>query len=108
MLLQDSRREARVDEHGDLVLLEDQDRSLWDRVQIDEGLKLVEQAPARRLGVYQLQAAIASQHARAAEPEATDWREIQRLYDRLLDLSPSPVVALNRAAAVAMAEGPES
>ncbi|HET9201145.1 MAG TPA: DUF6596 domain-containing protein, partial [Dehalococcoidia bacterium] len=108
MLLQDSRREARVDEDGDLVLLEDQDRSCWDHKQIEEGLKLLDGLAARPVGVYQLQAAIASQHARAPQPEATDWQAIRRLYDSLLELSPSPVIALNRAAAVAMADGPES
>ena len=108
LLLQDSRREARA-AGGELVLLEDQDRSLWDRAQIDEGLELVERALRRgRPGPYQLQAAIAAVHADAARAEETDWDEIGRLYGVLLELQPSPVVALNRAVAIAMASGPEA
>jgi RNA polymerase sigma-70 factor, ECF subfamily len=108
MLLQDSRREARVDEAGDLVLLEDQDRSLWDRRAIETGLAVLERAS--RLGppgAYALQAAIAAEHAKAASPAQTDWRRIAALYDLLALASPSPVVELNRAAAMAMAEGPD-
>jgi RNA polymerase sigma-70 factor, ECF subfamily len=108
MLLQDSRREARVDAEGDLVLLEDQDRSLWDRRAIETGLGLLERAsrlgPA---GPYVLQAAIAAEHARAKSPDETDWRRIALLYGMLARAQPSPVIELNRAAAVAMAEGPE-
>jgi RNA polymerase sigma-70 factor, ECF subfamily len=108
MLLQDSRREARVDEAGDLVLLEDQDRSLWDRRSIETGLGVLERAS--RLGppgAYSLQAAIAAEHATAASPAQTDWRRIASLYDLLALADPSPVVELNRAAAMAMAEGAE-
>jgi RNA polymerase sigma-70 factor, ECF subfamily len=105
MLLHDARREARLGEAGELVLLEDQDRSLWDRPRVDEGRRMLDRAlKLRRPGPYQLQAAIASLHL---EPEA-DWAEIALLYERLLELSPSPVVELNRAVAVAMAQGPES
>jgi RNA polymerase sigma-70 factor (ECF subfamily) len=107
MLLTDARRDARVDGGGDMVLLEDQDRSRWDRDEIREGLALVEAAlrggPA---GSYTLQAAIAGVHARAARAGDTDWREIAALYDVLRVAHPSGVVALNHAAAVAMAEGP--
>jgi RNA polymerase sigma-70 factor, ECF subfamily len=108
MLLQDSRREARVDEAGELVLLEDQDRSLWDRREIETGLGLLERAS--RLGPpgpYVLQAAIAAEHARAASPAETDWPRITSLYDLLAGAQASPVIELNRAAAIAMAEGPE-
>ena len=105
MLLHDSRREARLDEAGDLVLLEDQDRGRWNRAQIAEALPLVEEA-LRGGGPYALQAAIAAVHCRAARPEDTDWSQIVRLYDRLERLEPSPVVSLNRAAAVAMVDGP--
>ena len=107
MLLQQSRDAARASPSGDLVLLHDQDRSLWNREQIDEGSALVERAlSARRLGPYQLQAAIAAVHANAATPDTTDWGEIVGLYDVLLRLVPSPVVELNRAVAVAMRDGP--
>jgi RNA polymerase sigma-70 factor, ECF subfamily len=106
MLLQDSRRDARVDE-GRLVLLADQDRARWDRQEIETGLALVERALARRtIGPYLLQAAIAAEHARAVWPEDTDWHRIVALYDLLAAGSPSPVVELNRAVAVAMARGP--
>jgi RNA polymerase sigma-70 factor (ECF subfamily) len=108
MLLQDSRREARVGPGGELVLLEEQDRSLWDRRGIDTGLGLLERAarlgPA---GPYALQAAIAGEHARAASAEETDWTRIASLYGLLAMAQPSPVIELNRAVAVAMAEGPE-
>ena len=106
MLLQDSRREARV-EGGRLVLLEDQDRSRWDRAGIDEGLRLLDQAALRRRpGPYQLQAAIAALHAQAPSAPETDWRQIVLLYDALLERRPSPVIELNRAVALAMSEGP--
>jgi RNA polymerase sigma-70 factor, ECF subfamily len=108
MLLQDSRRDARLSRAGDLVLLEQQDRSLWDRGEIAEGMALA--ARALRLGPpgpYALQAAIASEHARAITTETTDWERVASLYDRLSELQPSPVVELNRAVAVAMAHGPE-
>lgn len=106
MLLQDSRREARTAD-GDLVLLEDQDRSKWDRGQITEGVALVEGAlSSRRYGVYTLQAAIAAVHAEAASAAETDWAQIVALYDVLLGAEPSPIVELNRAVAVAMRDGP--
>jgi RNA polymerase sigma-70 factor, ECF subfamily len=107
MLLQDSRREARVGHAGELVLLEDQDRSRWDRAEIEEGVQLLDAALRRgRAGPYQVQAAIAAVHARASRPEDTDWPQIALLYERLAALQPSPVIALNRAVAVAMAESP--
>lgn len=107
MLLHDARRLARADAAGDLVLLEDQDRGRWDQAQIAEGVARAERALAGRpVGPYALQAAIAAVHAEAASVEATDWRQIVALYDALLGVRPSPVVALNRAAAVAMARGP--
>jgi RNA polymerase sigma-70 factor (ECF subfamily) len=108
MLLQDSRRGARVDSAGELVTLEEQDRALWDRGQIAEGETLAEEAVRRGgAGFYALQAAIAALHAQAARAEDTDWPQIAALYALLLRLHPSPVVALNHAVAVAMAEGPE-
>jgi RNA polymerase sigma-70 factor (ECF subfamily) len=108
MLLQDSRREARTGPAGELMLLEDQDRSLWDRDRIDEGLRLLDRALAlRSFGPYQLQAAIASLHAQAATPDETDWPQIAALYTQLERWTGSPVVALNRAVAVAMTEGYE-
>jgi RNA polymerase sigma-70 factor (ECF subfamily) len=107
MLLQESRRSARTSPKGDLVLLEDQDRSLWNRDQIAEGKALVERAlSSRRIGPYTLQAAIAGVHADAPNTAATDWARIAGLYDVLLYLEPSPVVELNRAVAVAMRDGP--
>jgi RNA polymerase sigma-70 factor (ECF subfamily) len=107
LLLHDARRSARIDGSGDLVPLEEQDRTVWDAVEIEEGLSVLDAALRRqRPGPYQVQAAIAACHARAAEASATDWREIAALYDRLLAMTGSPVVALNRAVAVAMAEGP--
>jgi RNA polymerase sigma-70 factor (ECF subfamily) len=107
MLLQDSRRAARTSPTGDLILLNDQDRSLWNRDQIAEGASLVERAlSARRIGPYTLQAAIAAVHAQAPSPAATDWAQIVGLYDVLMRADPSPVVELNRAAAVAMRDGP--
>ncbi len=107
MLLHESRRAARASADGDLVLLEDQDRGLWNREQIIEGAQLVEEAlSSRRIGPYTLQAAIAAVHAEAESPAATDWPQIVGLYDVLLRADPSPVVELNRAAAVAMRDGP--
>src|SRR6516165_6812156 len=107
MLLQDSRRRARVDNAGGLVTLEEQDRSLWDRDQIREGTALVEAALRMgRVGPYQLQAAIAAVHAEAASPQQTDWQQITALYNLLVRVNPSPVVLLNRAVAVGMSEGP--
>ncbi len=107
MLLHDSRRDARTGPDGELVLLEDQDRSRWDGVEITEGLGLVERALRHgRAGPYTLQAAIAAEHARAADSRSTDWRAIARLYAALRQATPSPVVKLNHAAAVAMTEGP--
>ena len=109
MLLQDSRRTARISASGELVLLDEQDRSLWNRAQIEEGTALVDRLlAARRIGPYTLQAAIASVHARAPDAGATDWRQIVVLYDALLHLEPSPVIELNRAVAVAMRDGPAS
>ena len=109
MLLAESRRAARVDANGEIVTLEAQDRSLWDRAAIDEGVALVDRAVGtRRVGPYTLQAAIAAVHARAPDAAATDWAEIVSLYDLLLRLEPTPVVALNRAVAVAMRDGPEA
>ena len=107
MLLQESRRAARASSDGELILLTDQDRALWNRGQIAEGVALVEQAlSSRRFGPYTLQAAIAAVHAEAASAAATDWAEIVGLYDVLLRIDPSPVVELNRAVAVAMRDGP--
>jgi RNA polymerase sigma-70 factor (ECF subfamily) len=107
MLLHDARRDARTSPRGDLVLLEDQDRTLWDQSQIAEGLAVVEQALSmRRPGPYQIQAAIAALHAQAKTPAGTDWPQIALLYHELYRRQPTPVVGLNRAAAVAMAEGP--
>jgi RNA polymerase sigma-70 factor (ECF subfamily) len=107
MLLQESRRSARTSPEGELVLLSDQDRSLWNRDQIAEGSALVEKALiSRRFGAYTLQAAIAAVHAEAPRADATDWSEIVGLYDVLLRFDPSPVVELNRAVAVTMCDGP--
>ena len=108
MLLQESRRAARTSPEGDLILLEQQDRSLWNREQIAEGISLTESAlRSRHFGAYTLQAAIAAVHAGSSSAASTDWREITLLYDRLLQIHPSPVVELNRAVAVAMCEGLE-
>ena len=108
MLLQESRRAARISPEGDLILLDHQNRALWNRDQIAEGISLTESALAsRRFGAYTLQAAIAAVHADASTAASTDWRQITGLYDRLLRIQPSPVVELNRAVAVAMCEGPE-
>jgi len=109
MLLQESRREARTSVDGNLILLEDQDRSRWNRAQIAEGRALVERALAsRRFSPYALQAAIAAVHADAPDARSTDWAEIVGLYDVLASVEPSPVVELNRAVAVAMRDGPEA
>jgi RNA polymerase sigma-70 factor, ECF subfamily len=107
MLLQESRRTARTSPDGDLILLEDQDRSRWNQAQIAEGLALVEQAlSAQQVGLYTIQAAIAAVHAKATSPSATDWAKIVALYDLLASAEPSPVIELNRAVAVAMRDGP--
>jgi RNA polymerase sigma-70 factor, ECF subfamily len=113
MLLQESRRAARTSPAGELILLENQDRSLWNREQIAEGVALLESAlkhqrKSRRFGSYTLQAAIAAVHAQAESVAATDWRQIVALYDQLLRIQPSPVVELNRAVAIAMRDGPEA
>jgi RNA polymerase sigma-70 factor (ECF subfamily) len=109
MLLQDSRRDARVGAAGELVLLEDQDRSRWNRARIGEGVRMLERAMTRRRpGAYQLQAAIAALHAQAASSDDTDWQQIAALYGRLEELTGSPVVSLNKAVAVAMAWGPDA
>src|SRR5699024_7209460 len=107
MLLHESRRAARSDEAGELVLLADQDRSLWNREQIRDAVKLVEGAfSTRRIGPYSVQAAIAALHAEAPSTDATDWNEIVALYDLLLRMDPNPVIELNRAVAVSMRDGP--
>lgn len=109
MLLQESRRKARSSPSGELVLLEHQDRSLWNKELIREGVSLVERAlEGKRFGPYSIQAAIAAVHAEAPTPDATDWREIVGLYDLLLQLTPSPVIELNRAVAVAMRDSPQA
>ncbi len=109
MLLQASRHAARKSATGELILLEHQDRSLWNRVQIAEGVALLERAlQSRRFGAYTLQAAIAAVHAEAESVAATDWVQIVALYERLAEIQPSPVVQLNRAVAIAMRDGPES
>jgi RNA polymerase sigma-70 factor (ECF subfamily) len=109
MLLHESRRQARTTADGEVVLLDDQDRSLWNGEQIAEGVALVERAfRSRQIGPYTLQAAIAAVHADAASAAETDWAEIVGLYDVLMRADPSPVVELNRAAAVAMRDGPEA
>jgi RNA polymerase sigma-70 factor (ECF subfamily) len=109
MLLHESRRAARSTPEGELILLDAQDRSLWSRAYIDEGVRLVEQVLAtRRIGPYAIQAAIAAVHAEAATPADTDWADIVGLYDVLQRLDPSPIVELNRAVAIAMRDGPEA
>ena len=109
MLLHESRHAARTSPTGALILLENQDRSLWNREQIAEGVALLEKAlKSRRFGSYTLQAAIAAVHAEAESVAVTDWRQIVALYDRLLQIQPSPVVQLNRAVAIAMRDGPEA
>ena len=108
MLLHDSRREARLDEAGDLVVLEEQDRSRWNKAQITEALALVDEALSNSPGPFALEAAIAAEHCKAARADKTDWPRIVKLYDLLQQLLPSPVVALNRAVAIAMAHGPRA
>jgi len=113
MLLQESRRAARTSPAGELILLENQDHSLWNQEQIAEGVALLEKAlgyrgKGRRFGAYTLQAAIAAVHAEAESAAATDWRQIVALYDQLVRIQPSPVVQLNRAVAIAMRDGPEA
>jgi len=113
MLLQESRRAARTSPTGELILLENQDRALWNREQIAEGVALLEKAlkyqmNSRRFGSYTLQAAIAAVHAEAESVARTDWRQIVALYDQLVRIQPSPVVQLNRAVAIAMRDGPEA
>ncbi|MGH8298299.1 MAG: RNA polymerase sigma factor [Steroidobacteraceae bacterium] len=109
MLLHDSRRAARASPAGELILLEEQDRSLWNRAQIEEGSALVKRAlSSRRFGPYSLQAAIAAVHCAAARAPDTDWSEIVSLYDLLLRIEPTPIVELNRAVAIAMRDGPEA
>ena len=109
MLLHESRRSARTTPAGDLILLEDQDRSFWDHEMIEEGLSLVARAFSfKRPGLYTLQAAIAALHAEAKSPGATDWAQIAALYTMMLRINPSPVIELNRAVAIAMHDGPEA
>jgi RNA polymerase sigma-70 factor (ECF subfamily) len=108
MLLQDARRRARVDAAGDLILLDEQDRELWDQEQISEALPLVERAMSGSPGPFALQAALAAVHARARRKEDTDWAEMSRLYASLEQIAPSPIVTLNRAVAVAMVDGPRA
>ena len=108
MLLHDARRESRIDPAGDLVVLDEQDRSRWNRRQIAEAQALVEEAREGGRGPYALQAAIAAEHCKAGRSEDTDWGEIVRLYDQLQLLEPSPIILLNRAVAIAMAQGPQS
>jgi RNA polymerase sigma-70 factor (ECF subfamily) len=109
MLLQESRRAARTTPDGQIMLLEDQDRSLWDRRLIEEGIGLVRQAlSSRQVGPYTLQAAIAAVHAEAKSAEETDWAQIAGLYSLLLQIEPSPIIELNRAVAIAMRDGPET
>jgi RNA polymerase sigma-70 factor (ECF subfamily) len=107
MLLHDARRDARSDEAGDLVVLDEQDRRRWDRDQVAEALPLVEEALRGGPGPFALQAAIAALHCQAARAEDTDWPQIVRLYDRLERVQPSPIVSLNRAVAIAMVDGPQ-
>jgi len=107
MLLHDARRDARLNEAGDLIILEDQDRSRWNRAQIAEALQLVQEAFRGEVGTYTLQAAIAVQHCQALRAEDTNWRQIVRLYDLLERVQPSPIVSLNRAVALAMDAGPQ-
>src|SRR5690242_35755 len=109
MQLHESRRAARTSEGGDIVLLPEQDRALWDRAQIEEATRLVDGAIAsRRFGPYTVQAAIAAVHAQAATAELTDWAEIVALYDVLMEMTPGPVVELNRAVALSMRDGPKA
>jgi len=107
MLLHDSRRDARHDAAGDLVVLEDQDRTLWNQEQIAEALPLVDETMRHDIGPYALEAAIAAEHCRANQPQDTNWGQISRLYSMLEQVMPSPVVTLNKAVAIAMAQGPD-
>ena len=106
MLLHDSRRNARFDAAGDLITLEEQDRGLWDQEQIEQALPLVTEAFAKAAGPFAIQAAIAAVHCRASHADETNWREIVALYDLLVRVQPSSIISLNRAVAVAMADGP--
>ncbi|HET6145461.1 MAG TPA: RNA polymerase sigma factor [Candidatus Acidoferrales bacterium] len=108
MLLHDARREARLDAEGEIVILEEQDRSLWNREQIREALLLLKDTPRESRGPFALQAAIVAEHCKAEHPDDTDWAEIVQLYAQLERVQPSPIVYLNRAVAVAMAEGPRA
>jgi len=108
MLLHDARRNARLDEAGEIVTLEDQDRSRWNQPQIAEALQLLESSPGGVLGSFSIQAAIAAEHCKAARPADTDWAQIVRMYGALELVQPSPIVSLNRAVAMAMAEGPRA
>lgn len=108
MLLHDARRDSRLDEAGEIVTLEEQDRSRWNRDQIGEALAILNELPRDDAGPFALQAALAAEHCNALTPGATNWNEIVRLYDQLARLQPSPIVALNRAVAVAMARGPRA
>ena len=108
MLLHDARRDARLDEAGEIVVLEEQDRSRWNHKQIAEAALLIKDAPRAPAGPFALQAAIAAEHCKAARPEDTNWTEIVRLYGQLERVQPSPIVSLNRAVAVAMADGPRA
>jgi RNA polymerase sigma-70 factor (ECF subfamily) len=109
MLLHESRRETRATPDGELILLDEQDRSRWNRALIDEGAERVRTAFAtQRIGPYSIQAAIVAVHAEAPSAADTDWREIVGLYDLLLRLTPSPIIALNRSVAIAMRDGPEA
>jgi RNA polymerase sigma-70 factor (ECF subfamily) len=109
MLLHDSRRHARINEAGELVLLENQDRTRWNAAEIQEGIALLKETLAQHHpGPYQVQASISALHAEAAHPEDTDWAQIAELYHRLMILSPSPVIEVNRAVAMAMARGPHA
>jgi RNA polymerase sigma-70 factor, ECF subfamily len=107
MLLHDSRRDARLDESGDLVILEEQDRSLWNRTQINEALPMVQRVLQMELGAFAIQAAVAAEHCRASRADDTNWAQIVYFYDLLEQLQPSPIVSLNRAVAVAMVSGPK-
>lgn len=108
MLLHDARREARLDPHGDIVVLDEQDRSRWDHAQLEEALALVDAEAQSEAGPFLVQAAIAAAHGRAKRKEDTDWRQIERLYDLLSKIEPSPVVTLNHAVAIAMVRGPNA
>jgi len=108
MLFHDARRDSRLDESGEIVILEEQDRSLWSRIQIDEALAILRDPPSGAPGPINLQAAIAAEHCKAASPGDTDWGAIVRLYDQLERVQPSPIISLNRAVAVAMASGPRA